>query len=109
MSPHTRSGVIFVVSIAIGYAGMLTHFIVLVALHRMRIPMNFFVTGMPSYLLGLSRGLPPSVARSRILLLEKWSVIAFLVCANGAGISGPMLGSLHESERSNSRLFLITH
>ena len=109
MSPHTGLGVIFVVSIAIGFTGMLTHFIVLVALHRMRIPMNFFMTGMPSYLLRLSRGLPPSVARSRLLLLEKWSVIAFLVCAIGAGISGPMLGSLHESQKSNSRLLLITH
>jgi hypothetical protein len=109
MSPHTGLGVIFVVSIVIGFTGMLTHFIVLVALHRMRIPMNFFMTGMPSYLLRLSRELPPSLARSRLLLLEKWSVIAFLVCVIGAGISGPMLGSLHESEKSSSRLLQIAH
>jgi hypothetical protein len=109
MSPYTGLGLIFVVSIVIGFTGILTHFIVLVALYRMRIPMNFFMTGMPSYFLRLSRELPPSVAKSRLLLLEKWSVIAFLVCVVGAGISGPMLGSLHESEKSNSRLLLIAH
>jgi hypothetical protein len=89
------------VGISLGFTGILARFIVLVALHRM--------TGIPAYLLRLSRELPPSVAKSRLLSLEKWSVIAVLVCVVGTGISGPMLGLLHESEKSNSPLLLIAH
>jgi hypothetical protein len=95
MSPRSGLGIIFVVSIIIGISGVVTHFIVMVSLYRMRVPMNFFLTGVPSYLLRLSRELQPSPARARLVLLEKWSVIAFLVAMIGAGISGPMLGSLH--------------
>jgi hypothetical protein len=102
MSTRAGLGVIFVVSIAIGLSGLLAHFIVLVALYRRRIPMNFFMTGMPSYLLRLSREMPPSPARARVILLGKWSVIAFLVGLAGAGISGPMLSSLHETDVSSS-------
>ena len=107
MSPRDGLSLIFAASMLVGVVGALAHFIVLLVLYRLRIPMNPWMTGMWSYLLRRARELPPSPTRSRLILLEKLSLIAFLICVAGASISGSMLGSLHESERN--RLTEIAH
>jgi hypothetical protein len=96
--------VIFLLSMVIGFSGLVAQVTLWFALRRMRIPMHMFMTRMPPYLLRVSRDLPSSPKKARLILLGNWSVIAFLIAMVGAGISGPMLGSLHESGMSNNRM-----
>src|SRR5271170_1736692 len=103
MSPRTGLTAIFLTSLVIGFSGVVAHIVVGVALRRRRIPVRFVIAGMPSYFLRLCWELPPSPERSRLVLLGRWSVIAFVTMIVGVGMSGAMLGSLDESERSNNR------
>jgi hypothetical protein len=94
---------ILCVSLLIGVIAAGAHLFVLLSLRRRQVPMQFYLTGMPTYLLKLCRELPPSRERDRLVGLARWSAIALIVAIIGAGVSGPMLGSLNGNETSNNR------
>jgi hypothetical protein len=87
---------VFIVSMLIAVFGMAANIYVLFALRRRRVRFQSAWAGMPTHALRLCRELPPSPERNRLVRLAKSAVIAFLVAMIGAGISGPMLGSLDD-------------